>query len=105
MTDITDLASEQEQAYRDAVLSDQDRRAGLRGKSFLDSARNCRVCDETLPLARRQAVPGVQTCRACQEDLEAAVAGRGFVGRFTPTSRPRRVETRPTAPLDGGEIG
>ena len=106
MTDIFDLASAQEQAFRDAVLSGQDRRAGLRGKSFLDSARNCRVCDETLPLARRQAVPGVQTCLACQEDLEAAVTARGFVGRVsTRQAAPDvrefvgRVSTRQAAPV------
>ncbi len=76
MTDITDRASEAEQEMRDDALSEQQRRSGLCGKSFLDSARNCRVCDETLPLARRQAVPGVQSCIACQMDLESALFGK-----------------------------
>jgi phage/conjugal plasmid C-4 type zinc finger TraR family protein len=73
MTDINDRASEAEQEMRDDALSEQQRRSGLRGKSFLDSARNCRVCDETLPLARRQAVPGVHTCLACQQEIEATL--------------------------------
>lgn len=32
-----------------------------------ESARVCRECGETIPEARRRAVPGVRLCIACQE--------------------------------------
>lgn len=34
------------------------------------SARRCNVCDNLIPEARRQAVPGVQLCLMCQADRE-----------------------------------
>lgn len=79
MTDLNERASDHEQEMRDDALGRQQRRAGLRGKTFLDSARNCRVCDEAIPLARRQALPGVQTCVDCQMDLENAVFGKAGI--------------------------
>ncbi|MDX1381231.1 MAG: DksA/TraR family C4-type zinc finger protein [Xanthomonadales bacterium] len=32
-----------------------------------ESARHCRECGKPIPEARRQAVPGVRLCVACQE--------------------------------------
>ena len=43
-----------------------------------DSLRECEECGATIPEARRQAVPGVRMCVACQESVDAeqaAVAG------------------------------
>ena len=43
-----------------------------------ESRKSCRECGEAIPEARRQAVPGVQVCVACQEVLDreqTAVAG------------------------------
>lgn len=74
MADIYDRASEREEAQREEALNQQRERAGLTGKTYLDSARNCRVCDETIPTKRRKAVPGVQTCIDCQKDLERAAS-------------------------------
>lgn len=73
MTDIFDRATEIEEAQREDALAAQARRAGLAGKTWRDSAALCRVCEEPIPAARRRAVPGVQTCVACQTDLERAV--------------------------------
>lgn len=70
MTDVIDRASEIEEALRSDAIVDQERHAGLRGKTFSDSATLCRVCDEPIPMARRKALPGVQTCIDCQEMLE-----------------------------------
>lgn len=39
---------------------------------------HCEICDAAIPLARRQAVPGVRLCVACQEAhdrQERAVSG------------------------------
>lgn len=76
MTDLWDRATAREEALRDDALAEQARRDPTRGKTFLDSARNCRVCDEAIPEKRRRAVPGVQTCVDCQNDLERAVSPR-----------------------------
>jgi len=70
MTDVFDRASEIEQALRDDAIGEQAHRAGLRGKTFSDSALLCRVCDEKIPVGRRKALPGVQTCFGCQQRLE-----------------------------------
>ncbi len=37
-----------------------------------ESATHCKHCDEPIPEARRQAIPGVRLCVQCQARLEAA---------------------------------
>ena len=76
MTDVFDRATEREEQFRDDALRDQRRRASLSGKTVEDSALLCRVCDEKIPLERRRAIPGVQTCVECQQDLERATDHR-----------------------------
>lgn len=73
MTDMFDRAAEREEQQREDALQAQARRAGLAGKTAEDSARHCRICESLIPVARRRAVPGVQTCVICQADLERAV--------------------------------
>jgi phage/conjugal plasmid C-4 type zinc finger TraR family protein len=73
VTDVFDRATELEENQRQDALQAQERRAGLTGKTVADSARYCRVCDVHIPVARRRAVPGVQTCVTCQEDLEGGL--------------------------------
>lgn len=70
MTDQFDRATEIEEALREDALQEQQRRAGLQGKTVADSAFCCAVCEEPIPNRRRVALPGVQTCIACQTDLE-----------------------------------
>lgn len=71
--DIADRASVLEEQQRQEALQAQAWRAGLDGKTVQDSASHCRVCERLIPVARRRAVPGVQTCVSCQEDLERAI--------------------------------
>lgn len=59
MIDVFDRVSEREEEFRADALADQERRAGLKGKTVADSAKRCRVCDGRIPVARRRAVPGV----------------------------------------------
>lgn len=66
MTDDIDRAAEREQQLRDDALRDQARRAGLAGRTVADSAVECEDCSEPIPEPRRQAVPGVRLCVACQ---------------------------------------
>ncbi len=35
-----------------------------------ESLTHCEQCDEAIPEARRQAVPGVRLCVGCQEEFE-----------------------------------
>lgn len=73
MTDVFDRAADLEEAQRQDALQAQARRAGLDGKTVADSASHCRVCESRIPVARRRAVPGVQTCVVCQTELEASL--------------------------------
>ena len=72
MTDMFDRAAEREEIARQDALGAQRRRAGLTGKTVADSALECGVCDGVIPDARRAAMPGVQTCIECQDELERA---------------------------------
>lgn len=71
MTDIYDRATQAEENARSDALDKQSRRAGLSGKTPEDSAIVCSECGDTIPEARRLALPGVQTCVDCQTLLEA----------------------------------
>ena len=73
MTDIFDRATEHEEQNLADALAAQARRSGLQGKTIEDSALDCCVCDAVIPQERRYALPGVQTCVDCQQDLESAL--------------------------------
>jgi phage/conjugal plasmid C-4 type zinc finger TraR family protein len=72
MTDPIDRCCEREDEFRADALAEQRRRAGLDGKTAADSSETCNACGEPIPEARRQAVPGVQTCIECQTLIERA---------------------------------
>lgn len=67
MTDIFDRAQEREEEMRRDALDNQARHARATAH---ESAAICGMCDEPIPEARRQAVPGVQTCIECQRAIE-----------------------------------
>lgn len=68
MTDVFDRAQEREEEMRSDALAERYRRA--HGHEPRASATHCLHCDSPIPEGRRLAVPGVQTCRECQEDIE-----------------------------------
>lgn len=74
MSDEIDRAQEREMQLREDALQAQQRRAGLTGAAVCASATHCSVCETLIPVGRRRAVPGVQTCIDCQTDLERAIA-------------------------------
>lgn len=74
MSDAIDRAQERDVEILHDALQAQQRRAGLNGLCAEASATHCRICDERIPVARRRAVPGVQTCVACQQELERCLA-------------------------------
>jgi phage/conjugal plasmid C-4 type zinc finger TraR family protein len=53
----------------DASVGDAVKRARSRLPEG-ESLTHCEMCEETIPEARRQAVPGVRLCLDCQADLE-----------------------------------
>ena len=71
MTDIVDLASDLEQRIREQALMQQR----LRAANQLDAQACATVCQargcaQPIPAERRQLLPGVRYCTACQARLE-----------------------------------
>lgn len=73
MSDPVDFAQAREEEMRSDALASLARRAD--GQAARVSAEFCQICESPIPEARQQAVPGVQTCIECQEDLEHALKG------------------------------
>lgn len=46
-----------------------------------DSLRHCEECDALIPEARRQAVPGVKLCIACQAEQEKHQSASSSINR------------------------
>ncbi|MGA8278239.1 MAG: DksA/TraR family C4-type zinc finger protein [Rhodanobacteraceae bacterium] len=64
----------------DATVKDAIRRARSEMRRGPSRTR-CEECDETIPPARRKAVPGVRLCVACQESHDREKAGVGGYNR------------------------
>ncbi len=54
-----------------------------------ESAEFCDLCGEEIPEKRRQALPGVRTCVACQSQRDAAVRSTGINRRGSKDSQLR----------------
>lgn len=50
---------------------------------------NCAECGESIPEARRKAIPGVRFCIACQEELDATRSAGGINRRGSKDSQLR----------------
>lgn len=70
MTDIYDRAAALEEQTRERALAAQAKRAGLAGKTVVDSRTNCIECSEDIPIERREVIPGCQRCVDCQSRKE-----------------------------------
>ncbi|UTW09425.1 DksA/TraR family C4-type zinc finger protein [Pseudomonas benzenivorans] len=46
-----------------------------------ESLRHCEECDAAIPEARRQAIPGVRLCVACQSEHDKALKANGGYNR------------------------
>jgi len=89
MSDIADLAAAREQELRDDALAAHRRRLARASRPTADwpaltevvggddatAPTRCALCEEPIPAARRQAVPGCDTCIDCQEETERAIDG------------------------------
>ena len=67
MSDDIDRAQAREEEMRGDALADFSRHHPT---AAVESARVCTWCEYPIPEARRQALPGVQTCIECQRDAE-----------------------------------
>lgn len=73
----------------DASVDDAVKRARSRMPRGI-SLRECEECGEAIPEARRQAVPGVRLCVACQSELDQAESRQaGFNRRGSKDSQLR----------------
>ena len=55
-----------------------------------ESAKNCRECGTSIPEPRRQAIPGVRLCVACQEEADREInAAAGYNRRGSKDSQLR----------------
>lgn len=70
--DIIDTAAEIEELQRNAALS------AHRLNRNAVSAEHCAECGEVIPVQRRAAVPGCQTCAECQGVIEMKNKQRGL---------------------------
>ena len=72
MADSVDLAQQREHEERERLI------LNARSRSAAVSLFLCASCGESIPEARRIAVPGVELCVTCQEVTE--LKGKHYVG-------------------------
>ena len=65
----------------EASISDELARVRARPAPTGDSRTRCADCDEPIPDARRQALPGVKLCIDCASDTQARAQPRGGINR------------------------
>ncbi len=68
----------------------QDELARMKARKALqgESLTHCAECEEPIPEARRDAIPGVKLCIDCQQDRDSAFAARpGFNRRGSKDSQ------------------
>ena len=65
----------------DASISDELQRMQARKAPVGESLTHCAECDEEIPEARRQAVPGVKLCIDCMQEWDARFVARGGINR------------------------
>ncbi len=72
----------------DATVEDAIKRARSRLRQG-PGLSHCEECDEPIPEARREAVPGVRLCVACQAARDADDGGAGYNRRGSKDSQLR----------------
>ncbi len=65
----------------DASIADELQRMQARRSPSGESLARCAECDEPIPEARRQAIPGVKLCIDCQQERDARPVARGGINR------------------------
>lgn len=65
----------------EASIADELARLKAQKRPTGESLTHCAECEEEIPEARRQAIPGVKLCVVCQTDRDARPANRGGINR------------------------
>ncbi|MFA3917702.1 DksA/TraR family C4-type zinc finger protein [Ruegeria hyattellae] len=65
----------------EASISDELARMKAAKRPVGDSLTHCADCEEPIPEARRQALPGVKLCIECQQDRDASFKPRAGINR------------------------
>jgi len=65
----------------EASISDELARLKARRAPVGESLTHCAECEEEIPEARRQAIPGVKLCIDCQQERDGAYKARGGINR------------------------
>ncbi|WP_026758341.1 DksA/TraR family C4-type zinc finger protein [Sediminimonas qiaohouensis] len=65
----------------EASIADELARMKSRRAPVGESARYCADCEEEIPPARREAIPGVKLCIECQQERDARNRPRGGPNR------------------------
>jgi len=65
----------------EASIEDELKRLKSRPAPKGDSLTHCAECDEEIPSARREAIPGVKLCIDCAQDRDSAHQSRGGINR------------------------
>ncbi|NCQ24115.1 MAG: DksA/TraR family C4-type zinc finger protein [Rhodobacteraceae bacterium CG17_big_fil_post_rev_8_21_14_2_50_63_15] len=65
----------------EASIADELARLKARRVPQGESLTHCSDCDERIPEARRQALPGVKLCIDCQKERDGAFQPRGGINR------------------------
>ena len=65
----------------EASIADELARLQARRAPQGDSRTHCAECDEVIPQARRDALPGVKLCLECQQERDARFVVRGGINR------------------------
>jgi len=74
----------------EASVNDELARMQARRKPVGESLTHCAECDEEIPEARRQAIPGVKLCIDCMQERDATFKSRpGFNRRGSKDSQLR----------------
>jgi phage/conjugal plasmid C-4 type zinc finger TraR family protein len=65
----------------EASINDELARLKARQAPVGDSLTHCAECEEEIPQARREALPGVKLCLDCMQERDAAFQVRGGINR------------------------
>ena len=65
----------------EASIKDELDRLKARKTPVGESRTHCAECDEPIPEARREAIPGVKLCIDCMAERDGAQAARGGINR------------------------
>ncbi len=65
----------------EASIADELARLKQQKRAAGESLSHCAECEEPIPEARRNAVPGVRLCIDCQQERDARFQPRGGINR------------------------